>query len=154
MSNDTWYTADHPEEQSHYRTGDTSPHKNHRGILAILLILVIFFSGVATAFNLLNIHLFQGFWGAAPAAASLRFSNILPAADTDSSATGIQTQLKQQEGQGYVSGKPWLGVSVQQMSSFEALYYRLPTGRYVTEVEPNTHAAAKGLVPGGILISL
>lgn len=154
MNNENWNMADRPEpwEQCHYCTGDTNPHKSNRGILAILLILVIFFSGVATAFNLMNIRLFQSFWEAAPATVSLRFSNTHPAADV--STAGIRSHLKLQDGQGYVSEGLWLGVAVQPLSSFDQLYYHLPTGLYVTEVFSDTDAAVKGLVPGDILLSL
>ena len=41
-----------------YRTGRTAPNKNRRGIIAVLLILVIFFAGVISALGLLNIRLF------------------------------------------------------------------------------------------------
>ena len=40
--------------------------------------------------------------------------------------------------QGYVSGKPWLGITFYQASSItQALYYNLPSlGIYVVEMEP------------------
>ena len=147
MSNETW-----TPENSHYRTGDTNPQKSHRGGLAVLLVLAIFLGGVATACKLLNIHPFHGFGETVPAAASLRFSKVLP--DTDASSEGNQPQPAKQDGQGDVSGYPRLGVTVQKLSSFEALYYQLPSGFYITKVEPNTDAAAKGLLPGDILLSV
>ena len=42
----------------------------------------------------------------------------------------------------------------KQLSSFEKLYYQLPSGLYITHVEPATDAAAKGLAPGDILLSI
>ena len=69
-------------------------------------------------------------------------------------STTVKEIVDQLLAQGYVSGRPWLGVSVQQLSAFDQLYYRLPSGLYVTEVAPNSDAAAKGLVPGDILLSL
>ena len=69
-------------------------------------------------------------------------------------STTVKEIVDQLLRQGYVSGRPWLGVSVQQLSSFDQLYYRLPSGLYITEVAKNTDAAAKGLVPGDILLSI
>ena len=69
-------------------------------------------------------------------------------------STTVKEIVDQLLSQGYVSGRPRLGVSVQQLSAFDQMYYRLPSGLYVTEVEPNSDAAAKGLVPGDILLSL
>ena len=77
MNDNKWITEDYPEpwEKSSYSTGATRPPKSHRGVLAILLITLIFLGGVATAFNLLNIRLFQENRGEASEDASFRFSN-------------------------------------------------------------------------------
>ncbi len=56
--------------------------------------------------------------------------------------------------QGYVSGRPRLGLTLQEISSFDQLYYRIPQGLYITEVEPGSDAAQVGIVPGDILISV
>ena len=69
-------------------------------------------------------------------------------------STTVKTIVDQLLRQGYVSGRPCLGITVQQLSSFDQLYYRLPSGLYVTEVAQNTDAAAKGLVPGDVLLSI
>ena len=55
--------------------------------------------------------------------------------------------------QGYVSGRPSLGLSGKTLSSFEQRLYRLPQGIYITEVDPDGDAAAKGISPGDILTS-
>ena len=69
-------------------------------------------------------------------------------------STTVKEVVDQLMTQGYVSGRPWLGVSVQQLSSFDQMYYRLPAGLYITEVTPGTDADAKGLIPGDILLSV
>ena len=56
--------------------------------------------------------------------------------------------------QGYVSGRPSIGISGEEVSSFYQLYYRLPAGLYITHVEQGSDAAAKGIAEGDILISL
>lgn len=42
-----------------YQTGSAKPQKEHRGLIAILMILVIFLGGLASALGLLNVRLLQ-----------------------------------------------------------------------------------------------
>jgi len=56
--------------------------------------------------------------------------------------------------QGYVSGRPTLGLEGESLSIFYQHYYRLPEGLYITEVEPDSDAAAKGIERGDILVKL
>ena len=56
--------------------------------------------------------------------------------------------------QGYVSGRPTLGISGDAVSSFYQYYYRMPAGVYITEVAADSSAAAAGIEPGDILISI
>ena len=56
--------------------------------------------------------------------------------------------------QGYVSGRPSMGISGEPVSALYQYYYRLPAGLYVKMVIEGSDAAAKGLTPGDILISL
>ena len=56
--------------------------------------------------------------------------------------------------QGYVSGRPSLGLTGEGVSSFYQFYYRLPAGMYIGSVEEGSDAAAKGLEAGDILISV
>ena len=54
--------------------------------------------------------------------------------------------------QGYVSGRPTLGIFGEALSSFYQRYYRLPAGLYITDVEPGSPAASVGIEPGDILL--
>ena len=56
--------------------------------------------------------------------------------------------------QGYVSGRPWLGITGQSISLFYQRYYRLPSGMYISEVASGSNAARAGLSVGDILISV
>ena len=56
--------------------------------------------------------------------------------------------------QGYVSGRPTLGLTGEALSSFYQRYYRLPAGLYITEVEPGSYAAYCGIEPGDILLAI
>ena len=48
-----------PWDEGVYGTGNTSPPKNHSGIIALLVILVIFLSGIVSLLSFMNIRLFQ-----------------------------------------------------------------------------------------------
>ena len=69
-------------------------------------------------------------------------------------STTVKEIADQLISQGYVSGRPGIGISGETVSSFYQLYYRLPAGLYITEVEQTSDAAAKGIAEGDILISL
>ena len=56
--------------------------------------------------------------------------------------------------QGYVSGRPTLGIAGETLSTFYQHYYRLPAGLYITAVENGSHAANVGIEPGDILLAV
>ena len=56
--------------------------------------------------------------------------------------------------QGYVSGRPTLGVLGESLPLFYQHYYRLPAGLYITEVKPGSAAEKCGMEKGDILISV
>lgn len=56
--------------------------------------------------------------------------------------------------QGYVSGRPTIGISGDALSTFYQYYYRLPAGLYITAVEPGSYAEYYGIEPGDILMAI
>ena len=56
--------------------------------------------------------------------------------------------------QGYVAGRPTLGITGEGVSSFYQHYYRMPAGLYITQIDPDSDAALKGLIAGDILLSI
>lgn len=56
--------------------------------------------------------------------------------------------------QGYVSGRPYLGITGENLSIFYQRYYRLPNGMYISAVAEGSNAAAAGIAPGDILLSI
>ena len=56
--------------------------------------------------------------------------------------------------QGYVSGRPTLGLEGESLSIFYQHYYRLPEGLYITSVDPSSDAAARGIEKGDILMGI
>ncbi len=56
--------------------------------------------------------------------------------------------------QGYVTGRPGLGLSGDSVPSFYQYFYRYPSGLYITEVQTGSSAESVGIQPGDILTQL
>lgn len=56
--------------------------------------------------------------------------------------------------QGYVSGRPTLGIRGEGVSQFDQYYFHIPPGLYIREVDPFSDAWSYGIGPGDILISV
>ena len=69
-------------------------------------------------------------------------------------STTVKEIVDQLIANGYVSGRPALGITGQEISPFDQHYYRLPQGIYITEVSESSDAAAKGIQSGDILVQL
>ena len=66
----------------------------------------------------------------------------------------VKDVVEQLIAQGYVSGRPTLGLEGESLSTFDQYYYRLPAGLYITDVDASSDASAKGIDEGDILISI
>ena len=78
-------------DDRHYGTGPTQPPRNRTGLLAFLLIVVIFLLGVITVLSVLNVRLFRQLqdretlelsFATAPSEDPALPTETLPAADT------------------------------------------------------------------------
>lgn len=122
-----------------YRTGPTQPQKNRRGLVAILLILIIFLSGLVCAMGLLNIRLTRLLNKTAPKSPPLSFSQ----------GDGETPELT-------ASGAPedsfiLAGMTCQELTDLCQDLYDLPDGLYVSAVTEGSHAALSGIAPGDVL---
>ena len=115
-----------------YRTGGTQPPKNHGGLIAILLVLVIFLCGVSTALGLMNIQLFRQ----------------LSAQQEQENAPVVFSQALEAEVSRNASP---LGMEGMTVPDFWQNYHNLPKGVYVTNVYTNSEAWKLGVRPGDIL---
>ena len=68
--------------------------------------------------------------------------------------TAVQTVLEQLANQGYVAGRPYIGLKGSAISTFYQFYYRMPAGILITEVDPESDAAAQDLRRGDILMTV
>ena len=69
-------------------------------------------------------------------------------------STTVKEIVDQIINQGYVSGRPHLGITGEALPLFYQNYYRMPAGLYITEVEAGSSADLCGMEPGDILISI
>ena len=67
-------------------------------------------------------------------------------------STTVKDVVDQLLSQGYVSGRPSIGITVQRLSTFDQLYYGLPQGLFISEVEADSAAANCGIRAGDVLI--
>jgi len=69
-------------------------------------------------------------------------------------STTVKDIVDQLIQQGYVSGRPTLGIEGEALSTFYQHYYRLPAGLFITYVEPGSDAHEKGIEDGDMLLSV
>ena len=119
------------DEQYAYRTGRTDPAKSSRGLIAILLICVIFLGGLVTALSIMNIHLFR------------KLQDTRALSFTEGKAT--------QAAEDCLS---LAGMALQEPDPVYQQLHDLPQGLYVARVEPGSQAEILGICPGDVLISL
>ena len=67
-------------------------------------------------------------------------------------STTVKNIVDQLLEQGYVSGRPSLGISGESISKVYQMYYHLPNGLHITYVEPGSAADEVGIEPGDILL--
>ena len=69
-------------------------------------------------------------------------------------STTVKEIVDQLIDQGYVSGRPSLGISCENVPEAYQRYYRLPAGVYITAVEEGGASQKAGLSAGDILLSI
>ena len=66
----------------------------------------------------------------------------------------VREIVSQLIGQGYVSGRPLLGVQGEPLSAFYQHFYRMPAGMYITQVSQGSPADVAGVEPGDVLLKI
>ena len=69
-------------------------------------------------------------------------------------STTVKEIVDQLIHQGYVSGRPTLGLLGETVSRFEQYYYGIPAGLYIIRVDNDSHAYQLGIEVGDILVSV
>lgn len=121
------------DEHFAYRTGRTDPAKSSRGIIAVLLILVIFLGGLVSALSILNIHLFR----------QLKDTQAAPLSFAQGEAAPAQEDCLM-----------LAGMALQEPDPVYQQLKKLPEGLYVMRVEPGSQAEKLHIYPGDVIVSL
>ena len=69
-------------------------------------------------------------------------------------STTVKDIVDQLIHQGYVSGRPSLGISGTEIPRMYQIYYNLPAGVYVTEVEPGSDAETQGIQVQDVILAV
>jgi len=124
------------EQHYEYRTGRTQPRKSSNGLIAALLICIIFLCGVISALGLMNIRLTKLLANGRQEGPPLSFSQgdaILP-------TNAPHAEL--------------LGMALQELPGVYQQLYDLPQGLYISQVEENSPAGQLDILPGDVLIAI
>ena len=125
-----------------YETGVTQPGKSYRGVIAVLLMAVIFLSGVVTALGLVNVHLFR----------KLQAEDNTPVAPVSFEAPeeGISPYARMDVG----TQVPELGIWYVMVSGICNQYYEIPMGLMVTSENHKDIRSGDVLREGGAEVAV
>ena len=68
-------------------------------------------------------------------------------------STTVKEVVDQLISQGYVTGRPYLGIIGQEISGLYQQLYRLPEGIFISKVDKHSEAYRVGIRPGDVLVS-
>ncbi len=118
--------------QDSFQTGSTNPPKKRGGIIAVLLVTVIFLGGFTRALSILNIRLF---------------------ANQPSPNSSFLTAHKEPD-ETCTPGRPDPGFTGQTVSDLHQRFYQHPAGILVEQVSPGSSADRCGVTDGDILLRI
>ena len=121
------------EQRNEYRTGRTEPRRKHNGIIALLLILVIFLSGLVSVLGIMNIRLFH-LLDKKKESAPLSFSRqeeLLPTQTEDAVI--------------------FSGMTIQEIPAVYQSVHALPAGLYIAHIREGSAAQLAGILAGDVL---
>ena len=128
-----------------YRTGSTTPPKGHSGLVAVLLVLVIFLSGLVSILGLLNIKMFSAFYKSQQQEVPLSL---------ESSKKPENSQPADHDEPVAASGSRSIGILGDGITPVYQQHFRLPEGLFITYVAEGSPAEMQNIQEGDILLSL
>lgn len=123
-----------------YRTGNTHPRKSHSGMVAVLLMCVIFLAGVVSAMGVLNIRLFRKLEQLTREKEA--FVSFFEGDGISSAGVEVDQSLCREV----------QGITFQELPLLYRQMYGLPQGLYVSQVEEGSPGEKAGIVPGDVLL--
>lgn len=132
------------EDSNIYRTGSTTPPKGNSGLVAILLVLVIFLAGMVSILSLLNIRMFSTFYNTKKddVPLSLEIAHY----PEDGAMVGEDDPV--------IASNKSIGIVGDAVTPVYQKHFQLPEGLFITYVKDNSVAHAQGIQEGDVLISL
>lgn len=142
MKNDQYESRD----SNVYRTGSTTPPKKHSGLVAVLLVMVIFLAGLVSILSVLNIKLFSNFQ-------KLQQSVNVPMSlqsGQDSESNPVFGEAEPAD----LGGSKSIGIMGDTVKPAYQTHFHLPEGLFITHVAAQSTAHRQGIQEGDVLISL
>ncbi len=130
-------------EQDCYRTGHTEPPRHQNGLVAILLVLVVFLAGMTSILSVLNIRLFSELYDQKLSDKPAALANI----QNGVASTAPEKHQAQQ-------GVPGMGIHVDEITAVYQRHFQLPEGLFITHVKRGSDAEKQGLQEGDVLLYL
>lgn len=130
------------DEQLHtneYRTGRTHPKKSRSGLLAVLLICVIFLGGIISVLSFANIRLFRQIkqWDTDDdVSLSFRHADAVMPSESNKDHTYLA----------------WEGMALLELPTLYRRLYDLPKGLYISQVRTDSPVKTLGIAPGDVLV--
>ena len=140
-----------PWDRDSYETGSTRPPKNHGGLVAFLLVIIIVLGGVITGLGIMNIRLFQMLTVAQrtqqQSLVEMPYEGATVPSVGETTATGPILESEEED-------HAQLGLACVSVSDFDSRFYRLPYGCLVMEVKEGSCAETAGLLSGDVILKL
>lgn len=139
-----------PWDDGVYGTGRTEPPKSNSGIVALLMIIIIFLSGIISVLSFLNIQLFRQLQQnqIQTDTVPIAFSSLETEADPD------QDILEDTAPELSAVRIPVLEMGGEYVSQFDQHYFSWPAGMLVTVLDPQGKGQKIGLEVGDILTEI
>lgn len=137
-----------PWDDGVYGTGKTEPPKNNSGIVALLMIIIIFLSGIISGLSFMNVRLFHQLQEAQYQV------ETIPMAFSEKESGSEENLIQEAYDDAELVSIPKLGLSGEYVSKFDQHYFSWPAGLLVTGVENPGKAKELGLEPGDILTGI
>ena len=130
-----------PVESGTYRTGSTNPPKKSGCLFAFILIFLIFSIGIVSGLGLINIRLWRNIDVSEP-----NETVSIVVSDPEEESADAQTAK--------ISSNGPLGIQVESVSLLYQMYYDLPSGLFITHIEPGSGPDAADIEIGDILLQV
>ena len=131
-----------PSEYSTYQTGSTTPPKKYSLLVTVLLVLVIFLSGLCSILGLINFKMFSVFYEDT--------QQKIPVSLDKKSELMIQEHTEED-----ISEETKLiGLAGEPITPVYQQHFHLPEGLFITYVDEGSNAYAQGIREGDVLLQL